>query len=88
MRRNSTAFLSRDEVSGHELVYGEFPSPVVRVGRAFEATDDRSRHADLVVLSADVFDEKAVPDDEIRRVRSLLTIVGGRVVYGDSKALR
>jgi predicted amidohydrolase YtcJ len=35
--------------------------------------------ADLAVLSADYF---AVPEDEIRGIVSLLTIVGGRVVYG------
>jgi predicted amidohydrolase YtcJ len=34
------------------------------------------------VLDADVFESKAVPDESIRRVHSLLTILGGRVVYG------
>ena len=34
--------------------------------------------ADLAVLSRDYF---AVPDDEIREIESLLTIVGGKVVY-------
>lgn len=34
--------------------------------------------ADLVVLTADYF---AVPDDELRGLESLLTIVGGRVVW-------
>ena len=42
--------------------------------------------ADLVVLSADVFDPKAVPDEAIRRVRSVLTLLGGRVVHGDPAA--
>jgi predicted amidohydrolase YtcJ len=37
--------------------------------------------ADLVVLSADYFDPKAVPDDAIRDLRSLLTVVDGRVVH-------
>jgi predicted amidohydrolase YtcJ len=35
--------------------------------------------ADLAVLSADYF---SVPEDEIRRIESLLTLVGGEVVYG------
>jgi predicted amidohydrolase YtcJ len=35
--------------------------------------------ADLVVLSGDYF---KVPDDEIRRLESVLTIMGGRAVYG------
>jgi predicted amidohydrolase YtcJ len=35
--------------------------------------------ADLAVLSADYF---SIPDEEIKRLESVLTIVGGRVVYG------
>jgi hypothetical protein len=34
--------------------------------------------ADLSVLSADYF---AIPDEEIKRIESVLTIVGGKVVY-------
>ncbi|MCY1345825.1 Amidohydrolase family protein [compost metagenome] len=37
--------------------------------------------ADLAVLSADYF---SVPGDEIQDITSVLTILGGRVVYGDS----
>jgi len=37
--------------------------------------------ADLVVLSANVFDPQQVPDEAIKRLRSVLTIVGGSVVY-------
>ena len=37
--------------------------------------------ADLVVLSDDVLDPQKVPDAAIKRVHSLLTIVGGKVVY-------
>ena len=44
--------------------------------------------ADLVVLSADVFDPAAVPDDAIRRVRSVLTLVGGRIVFGNPADLQ
>ena len=43
--------------------------------------------ADLVVLDRDYFDETAVPDEDIKQVRSLLTIVGGRVVHGNPAAL-
>jgi predicted amidohydrolase YtcJ len=49
---------------------------------------ETGRLADLVVLNADVFDPKAVPDDAIRRVHSVLTILGGRVVHGDPRTLR
>jgi len=51
-------------------------------------TIEAGRLADLVVLNADVFDPKAVPDESIRRVHSELTILGGRVVYGDLKRRR
>ena len=39
------------------------------------------RYADLVVLDKDFFDRSAVPDEDIRRMRSVLTIVGGKVRY-------
>jgi predicted amidohydrolase YtcJ len=51
-------------------------------------TIEAGRLADLVVLNADVFDTKAVPDEAIRRVHSVLTMLGGRIVHGDPKALR
>jgi predicted amidohydrolase YtcJ len=35
--------------------------------------------ADLAVLSADYF---SVPEEEIKRIESVLTVVGGKVVYG------
>jgi len=35
---------------------------------------------DLVGLSADVFDPKALPDEALRRVRAVMTVLGGRVV--------
>jgi len=37
-------------------------------------------HGDLVVLDRDFF---AVPEEEIKRVRSLLTVVGGKVIHND-----
>jgi hypothetical protein len=39
--------------------------------------------ADLVVLSEDYFDSKKVPDEAIRRLRSVLTVVDGRVVHNE-----
>jgi predicted amidohydrolase YtcJ len=38
------------------------------------------KHADLIVLSGDYF---RVPTDEIRTLRSLLTVVGGRIVHAE-----
>lgn len=40
------------------------------------------QYADLAVLSADYF---KIPENEIRHIVSVLTIVGGRIVYGDSE---
>ncbi len=37
--------------------------------------------ADLVVLNEDYFDETAVPDEAIKNLKSVLTIVGGKVVH-------
>jgi predicted amidohydrolase YtcJ len=37
-------------------------------------------HADLAVLDRDCF---TVSEDDLKRTRSLLTIVGGRVVHND-----
>ena len=39
------------------------------------------RYADLAVLDADVFDHNAVPDDRLRKMTSVLTIVNGQVRY-------
>ena len=37
--------------------------------------------ADVVVLSDDYLDAARVPDEAIKRIKSVLTIVGGQVVY-------
>jgi predicted amidohydrolase YtcJ len=41
--------------------------------------------ADMVVLSADYFDPKAVPDSDIRKLHSVMTVVGGKVVWREGK---
>jgi predicted amidohydrolase YtcJ len=46
-------------------------------------TIEEGKLADLVVLSKDYFDERAVPDESIKDLRSVLTVVGGKVVYDD-----
>lgn len=45
------------------------------------------KFADLVALSDDFLDPSHVPDEAIKRIQSVLTIVGGNIVY-DSGALR
>jgi predicted amidohydrolase YtcJ len=44
-------------------------------------TIEAGKLADLVVLSDDYFDPKRVPDDAIRKIKSALTIVDGKVVH-------
>jgi predicted amidohydrolase YtcJ len=44
-------------------------------------TLEPGKYADLVVLSGDYFDDEAVSDDAIRDLRSVLTVVGGEIVY-------
>ena len=50
-------------------------------------TIEPGKYADLVVLSGDYFDAKAVPDEAIKKIQSLLTVVGGRVVFGEANKL-
>ncbi len=40
---------------------------------------------DLVVLSDDYFDARKVPDEAIRDLRSVLTVVDGKVIYTSPK---
>jgi hypothetical protein len=41
------------------------------------------RYADLVVLDKDIFSKRAVPDEKIREVKSVLTIINGKIAYSD-----
>jgi predicted amidohydrolase YtcJ len=38
---------------------------------------------DLIALSEDYFDPAKVPDEAIKKLKSVLTIVDGKVVYDD-----
>lgn len=42
---------------------------------------ERGKLGDLVVLSGNYFDSRQVPDEKIKQLKSLLTVVDGRVVY-------
>ncbi len=42
---------------------------------------EEGKLGDVVVLSENFFDEKQVPDEAIKRLESVLTVVGGTVVY-------
>jgi len=44
-------------------------------------TIEPGKLGDLVVLSDDFFDAKKVPDESIKKLHSVLTVVGGQVVY-------
>jgi predicted amidohydrolase YtcJ len=48
-------------------------------------TIEPGKLADVVVLSDDYFDPAKVPDEAIKRLRSVLTVVDGRVVHDDTK---
>ena len=50
-------------------------------------TIEPGKYADLAVLSADYFDAKAVPDEALKKIHSVLTLVGGKTVYGDASKL-
>ena len=43
------------------------------------------KFGDLAVLSDDYFDERAVPDDDVRHITSVLTVVGGWVVHDEGQ---
>ena len=46
-------------------------------------TIEEGKLGDVVVLSGDYFDQRAVPDEKLIDLRSVLTVVGGKVVYDD-----
>ena len=46
-------------------------------------TIEEGKYADLIVLNKNYFDSRAVPDEEIKNLRSVLTIVNGKVVLND-----
>mgnify|MGYP000656224767 CR=1 FL=1 len=46
-------------------------------------TIERGKWADLVVLSADYFDPHRVSDEQIMDIRSVMTIVNGKVVHDE-----
>ena len=50
-------------------------------------TVEAGKYADLVVLSDDYFDAAKVPDEQIKKIHSVLTVVDGRIVHRESGAL-
>jgi len=50
-------------------------------------TLEPGKYADVAVLSADYFDASKVSDDALKKLRSVLTLVGGAIVHGDAGAL-
>jgi len=43
--------------------------------------------ADLVVLDRNYFDPAKVSDEQLKTLHSVLTLVGGKIVYGDQSKL-
>jgi predicted amidohydrolase YtcJ len=50
-------------------------------------TIEPGKYADLAVLSNDYFDARAVSDEDIKRLTSVLTLVGGQIVHGNPDTL-
>jgi len=50
---------------------------------ALLGTIEPGKYADLAVLSANYFDERAVSDEALKKISSVLTLVGGKVVHGE-----
>jgi predicted amidohydrolase YtcJ len=50
-------------------------------------TIEPGKYADLAVLSGDYFDAGAVSDEDIKRLTSVLTLVGGQIVHGTPDVL-
>ena len=44
-------------------------------------TIEEGKLADLVVLNKDYFDASAVSDEDLKTIRSILTVVSGNIVY-------
>jgi predicted amidohydrolase YtcJ len=44
---------------------------------------ERGKLGDLAVLSDDYFNPHKVSDEEIKQLKSVLTVVGGRIVHND-----
>ena len=50
-------------------------------------TIEPGKYADLAVLSADYFDASAVSDEALKKIHSVMTVVGGKVVFGGADGL-
>jgi predicted amidohydrolase YtcJ len=48
-------------------------------------TIDTGKLGDIVVLSADYFDAAKVSDEDIKKLKSVLTVVDGRVVHNETR---
>ncbi len=64
---------------------------ITTLGTAWDARDEDElgsiepgKLADVVVLSADYL---TVPDEELRRLKSVLTLIGGEIVYSDGSVV-
>jgi predicted amidohydrolase YtcJ len=51
-------------------------------------TIEEGKYADLIVLSDNYFDPRAVPDEKIKDIHSVLTVVNGQVVHNDLERKR
>ena len=47
-------------------------------------TIETGKLGDLAALSSDFFDSKKVPDEDIKKIKAALTVIGGKVVYEEA----
>jgi predicted amidohydrolase YtcJ len=72
------AILGSETLSRQETLWLATAANTWFIGEDDLGSIEVGHHADLAVLDRDFF---KVPDDELRRVRSVLTVVGGKVVH-------
>jgi len=72
--------------AGNQITRQETLRMATAANKWFTAENDLGsiepgNHGDLVVLDRDFFDSSRVPDADIPRIRSLLTVIGGQIKY-------
>ncbi len=80
-----------DPILAHEAITRMEALRATTLGTAWDALEEDDlgsiepgKLADVVVLSADYL---TIPDEELRDIRSVLTVIGGEIVYSDGSVV-